>query len=124
VVLLDEPASGLNDEEIERLAHLVGRLATAGATVIVIEHNFRFIRQISHTNHVLHLGQLIASGTAEEVTADQQVIESYLGKAPGPPSTTVAGEVPAEGHLAPISPAAKPLLVVDSLESGYGDLRV
>ena len=124
VVLLDEPASGLNDEEIERLAHLVERLATAGATVIVIEHNFRFIRRISHTVHVLHLGQLIASGTADEVTKNHQVIESYLGKAPSSSSTAVTGQHRGEGDLVSIDSDGEPLLVVDSVESGYGDLRV
>ena len=124
VVLLDEPASGLNDEEIDRLAHLVERLAIAGATVIVIEHNFRFIRRISHTIHVLHLGQLIASGTAEEVTRDRQVIESYLGKAPSSSSTAVGKELHGERDLTTIGSNEEPLLVVDSVESGYGDLRV
>ena len=123
VVLLDEPASGLNDEEIERLAHLVDRLATAGATVIVIEHNFRFVRKISHTVHVLHLGQLIASGTAEEVTRDQQVIDSYLGKAPSAP-TAASKELRGERDAASVNSNGEPLLVVNSVESGYGDLRV
>jgi branched-chain amino acid transport system permease protein len=81
VVLLDEPASGLNDQEVDRLADLVSRLAGAGSTVVVIEHNFRFIRRIAQTVHVLHLGQLIASGTADEIVEDRQVVESYLGQA-------------------------------------------
>jgi branched-chain amino acid transport system permease protein len=119
MVLLDEPASGLNDEETERLAGLIARLATAGATVVVIEHNFRFIRTISHTVHVLHLGQLIASGTAAKVAEDPQVIESYLGQAPGSsPAAGAPGRRPAAGT------GDGPLLVADSLESGYGDLRV
>ena len=123
VVLLDEPASGLNDEEIERLARLVERLADAGATVIVIEHNFRFIKRISHTVHVLHLGQLIASGTVEAVTKDPQVIESYLGKAPAL-SAAATGQFHGDRVLVPVDASCEPLLVVDSVESGYGDLRV
>lgn len=119
MVLLDEPASGLNDEETDRLADLIARLATAGATVVVIEHNFRFIRTISHTVHVLHLGQLIASGTAAKVAEDRQVIESYLGEAPG---SSPAAAAPGSGRER--RPADRPLLVADSLESGYGDLRV
>jgi branched-chain amino acid transport system permease protein len=123
MVLLDEPASGLNDEETEQLADLIARLAAAGATVVVIEHNFRFIRTISHTVHVLHLGQLIASGTAAKVAEDPQVIESYLGEAPG---STPAAAAPGRGRQRhPAAAAADgPLLVADSLESGYGDLRV
>jgi branched-chain amino acid transport system permease protein len=120
VVLLDEPASGLNDEETERLAKLVSTLARAGAAVIVIEHNFRFIRSVADTIHVLHLGRLIASGTADEVAADPQVIESYLGEASG---SETARHGRAERPL-PDGAGARPLLVVDCLESGYGDLRV
>jgi branched-chain amino acid transport system permease protein len=123
MVLLDEPASGLNDEETERLADLIARLAAAGATVVVIEHNFRFIRSISHTVHVLHLGQLIASGTAGKVAEDRQVIESYLGEAPGS-SSVAAAPGSRERHPASAGSQDGPLLVVDSLESGYGDLRV
>jgi ABC-type branched-subunit amino acid transport system ATPase component/ABC-type branched-subunit amino acid transport system permease subunit len=124
VVLLDEPASGLNDEETEHLAQLVARLAAAGATVIVIEHNFRFIRSISQTVHVLHLGELIASGTPDEIAEDRQVIESYLGEAPASSTAGAANGDRRARHGAPGESHAEPLLVVDSLESGYGDLRV
>jgi branched-chain amino acid transport system permease protein len=120
VVLLDEPASGLNEEEVDRLAHVVMRLKDAGATVVVIEHNFRFISRICQTVHVLHLGELIASGTADEIAEDRQVIESYLGQGTAARS---AESVMAEAVLRPDRPH-EPLLVVDSLESGYGDLKV
>ena len=120
VVLLDEAASGLNDEEVAGLAALVRAMADAGATVIVIEHNFKFITSVSGTIHVLHLGQLIASGTPDEVSRDRQVIESYLGKASGATrdrkAVAAAGPVPAAG--------AAPLLELHDVESGYGDLRV
>jgi branched-chain amino acid transport system permease protein len=124
VVLLDEPASGLSDEETERLADLIARLAAAGVTVVVIEHNFRFIRSISHAVHVLHFGELIASGTAGEVAQDRQVIESYLGEAPGSSSIAAAPGGGRGRHPASAGSTDGPLLVVDSLESGYGDLRV
>lgn len=120
VVLLDEAASGLNDEEVAGLAALVQAMADAGATVIVIEHNFKFITSVSRTIHVLHLGQLIASGTPDEVSRDRQVIESYLGKASGTARDrkAVAGAEPVPAA------AAAPLLELDGIESGYGDLRV
>ena len=96
-------------------------MADAGATVIVIEHNFKFITSVSGTIHVLHLGQLIASGTPDEVSRDRQVIESYLGKASGADRGTgrrrpQPGRIPAAG--------AAPLLELHDVESGYGDLRV
>jgi branched-chain amino acid transport system permease protein len=119
VVLLDEPASGLNEEEVERLAQVVTRLKDAGATVVVIEHNFRFISRIAQTVHVLHLGELIASGTADEIAEDRQVIESYLGEPSADRSRERTPGVP-EAILRP----HEPLLVVESLESGYGDLKV
>ena len=122
VVLLDEPASGLNEEEVERLAQVVTRLKDAGATVVVIEHNFRFISRIAQTVHVLHLGELIASGTADEIAADRQVIESYLGEPSADRSRESTPDLP-EAILRPEAPH-EPLLVVESLESGYGDLKV
>jgi len=122
VVLLDEPASGLNEEEVERLAQIVIRLKDAGATVVVIEHNFRFISRISQTVHVLHLGELIASGTADEIAEDRQVIESYLGE-PSADRSRGGAQVGPEAILRP-ERSHEPLLVVESLESGYGDLKV
>jgi len=120
VVLLDEAASGLNDEEVVGLAALVRAMADAGATVIVIEHNFKFITSVSRTVHVLHLGRLIASGAPDEISRDRQVIESYLGKASGTSRDRKAA-VAAE----PIPTAeAAPLLELRGIESGYGDLRV
>ncbi len=123
LILLDEPASGLNEEEATRLAALVGMMAQAGAAVIVIEHNFRFIRSISHSINVLHLGRLIATGTAEEIAEDRQVIESYLGEAHGKSGSADRHERTEQSVVATAT-SAEPLLVVESLESGYGDLRV
>ena len=127
LVLLDEPASGLNDHEVETLAALVVDLAAAGATVLVIEHNFRFVTNVSRTVHVLHLGRSIADGPPEEVAADRQVIESYLGQ----PRESVSRDELVEGitqtdtETGNVNFAGRqPLLVVKSLESGYRDLRV
>jgi branched-chain amino acid transport system permease protein len=125
LLLLDEPASGLNDEEIVRLAKLVNTVAEAGATVIVIEHNFRFIRTVANTVHVLHLGRLIASGTAQEVAEDPQVVESYLGRASGSRDEAKDESLPAtRARSGAAEGDHEPLLVVESLESGYGDLQV
>jgi branched-chain amino acid transport system permease protein len=122
VVLLDEPASGLNDAEVERLADLLTQLAKAGATVIVIEHNFRFIRRIADIVHVMHLGQVIASGSIAQVTNDPAVIKSYLGTGPHKRAGDDTRSVSVRSRQ-PATPA-EPTLIVDRIESGYGDLRV
>lgn len=117
-LLLDEPASGLNDEEARRLAMLVRAVAEAGATVIVIEHNFRFVTSIADTVHVLHLGELIASGPPATIAADRQVVRSYLGEAtvaPRRPNTTVGANDASADDV---------VLRIEDIESGYGDLQI
>lgn len=80
VLLLDEPASGLDEHEVDDLAALVGRVAAAGATVILVEHNFPLICAVSDQVYVLETGRLIASGTPDEIRSDAAVISSYLGQ--------------------------------------------
>jgi branched-chain amino acid transport system permease protein len=79
LILLDEPASGLSESEVDTLGKVVRAAADAGTTVVLIEHNFRFIVGISDAVHVLHAGALIASGDAKSIGHDPGVIESYLG---------------------------------------------
>ena len=81
VLLFDEPASGLSSEEVQQLGEILRALANAGATVVLVEHNFRFVLEIADRIHVLELGQLIASGSSSEIEADPRVAESYLGRA-------------------------------------------
>lgn len=80
-LLLDEPAAGLNESEIEILERVIERVRSTGTTVVLIEHNFRFISRVSDVVHVLDMGSMIASGSAAEVAADPQVLNSYLGEA-------------------------------------------
>ena len=82
VILLDEPVAGLTDEETARTAELIKSLAGAH-TVVVIEHDMEFIRDLGAPVTVLHQGQLLTQGMIEEVKADPRVIEVYLGQSEG-----------------------------------------
>jgi branched-chain amino acid transport system permease protein len=120
LLLLDEPASGLSEEEVDRLGAVIRAAADAGATVILIEHNFRFVTRIADIAHVLHLGELIASGPAATIGDNPAVIESYLG-------ATTEGVKPV-GAVAATNGAAKVerpvVLELRDAVAGYGDLTV
>ena len=81
LLLVDEPAAGMTDEETYRTGELL--LSLAGKhTIMVIEHDMEFVRQISQgrTVTVLHQGHVLAEGPVEKVQSDERVIEVYLGR--------------------------------------------
>lgn len=81
LLLVDEPAAGMTDEETYRTGELL--LSLAGKhTIIVIEHDMTFVRQISRGRKVtvLHQGHVLCEGPVEQVQADERVIEVYLGR--------------------------------------------
>jgi urea transport system ATP-binding protein len=80
VLLLDEPVAGLTDEETVRTAELIKSLA-GEHTVVVIEHDMEFIRDLDFDVTVLHQGQVLTEGPLDVVKADPRVIEVYLGQA-------------------------------------------
>jgi urea transport system ATP-binding protein len=78
VLLVDEPVAGMTHQEVERTAELLVGLA-GERTVVVVEHDMEFIRNIARTVTVLHEGRVLAEGPMERVQADPKVIEVYLG---------------------------------------------
>jgi ABC-type branched-subunit amino acid transport system ATPase component len=79
LLLMDEPASGLNDTETERLAELILRIAALGVTVLLVEHDMRVVMGLADHVVVMHHGEKIADGPADAVRADAKVIAAYLG---------------------------------------------
>jgi len=79
LLLLDEPAGGLNMRETEELGELIQRICQKGTTVVLVEHDMNLVMDISDQILVLHYGQYLAAGSPGQIKNNPAVIEAYLG---------------------------------------------
>jgi ABC-type uncharacterized transport system ATPase subunit len=80
LLLLDEPTAGMSPEETFRTGELIKSFNAEGMTVLVVEHDMAFVRQVAQRVTVLHLGKIFARGSLETIIRDEKVAEIYLGK--------------------------------------------
>jgi ABC-type branched-subunit amino acid transport system ATPase component len=116
LLLLDEPAAGMNPAETDALMGLIGRLRReSGLTVMLIEHDMKLVMGICDRIGVLNFGKRLADGAPDTVRRDPAVIDAYLG---GRPVRAAAGR--AGGRRA----AGAAVLAVEDLHAGYGGVQV
>jgi len=82
VLLLDEPCSGLDEHETDALGRLLSTLAAEGRAVVLVEHDTNLVLRVCEIVHVLDFGEVIATGTPDEIRRNPAVQEAYLGHAP------------------------------------------
>jgi branched-chain amino acid transport system ATP-binding protein len=123
ILLLDEPAGGVNPTLITHLADRIKELNRAGKTILVVEHNMEFVMSLCARITVLSQGTTLVSGTPAEVRANPAVLDAYLGGEADP----ATGEEKPQVSLTPVRTAAreklgedKVLLSVRGVTAGYG----
>ena len=80
LLLLDEPAAGMNQEEIQQLDDRLQAIRKRGITILLVEHVMELVMGVTDRIAVLNFGQKIAEGTPTEIQADRSVQEAYLGR--------------------------------------------
>jgi branched-chain amino acid transport system permease protein len=93
VILLDEPAAGLDESALRDLSGLLAALKQHGATIVLIEHNVPFVMSVADTVFAMDLGRTIAAGDPEKVRRTPEVINSYLGRPPATVESAAATQV-------------------------------
>ena len=81
VLLLDEPMAGVSAEDVDGLTEIIGEVRDSGVAVAMVEHHMHVVLGLADRVAVLHHGQLLASGSPQQVTADERVQQAYLGEA-------------------------------------------
>ena len=81
LLLLDEPTAGMSPDETHATGELVRELNAQGVTVLAVEHDMEFVRQVAQRVTVLHLGRIFAQGSMDAIIADERVAEIYFGEA-------------------------------------------
>jgi branched-chain amino acid transport system ATP-binding protein len=92
LLLLDEPAAGMNSAEKQQLMDEIVKLGESGLTILIIEHDMRFVMGVTKQIVVLNFGRVIAQGSPEEIRANAEVIEAYLGRDDEPQSEARGGQ--------------------------------
>jgi branched-chain amino acid transport system ATP-binding protein len=81
ILLLDEPTAGMSPDETLYTAKVLRELSATGLTIVVVEHDIAFVREVADSVSVLHYGRMFAEGTVAEITARDDVRQIYLGRA-------------------------------------------
>jgi branched-chain amino acid transport system ATP-binding protein len=81
VLLLDEPMAGVSAEDVDGLTDIIGEVRDSGVAVAMVEHHMHVVLGLADRVAVLHHGQVLATGSPDEVTADERVQQAYLGEA-------------------------------------------
>ncbi len=115
VLLLDEVSSGLNETETEAMAEVLASLAADGIGILLVEHDMSLVMSTCHDIHVLDFGEVIATGTPEEIQADERVQHAYLGNDEAAHAKVATRDLATEEI---------PLLDVREVRAGYGDFDV
>ena len=79
LLLLDEPAAGMNLTEKDELAHTIRQIRDLGITILLVEHNMKLVMSVCEDICVLNYGSKLALGTPQEIQSDPNVISAYLG---------------------------------------------
>ena len=119
LLLLDEPAAGMNASERAHLVEQIGRIHDSGITVLLVEHDIELVMGISDQVYVLDYGRLISQGRPEVVQKDTAVIEAYLGARLEHRRDLCQTRTLADGSC----PEPENLLVVEDLATSYGSIE-
>jgi ABC-type branched-subunit amino acid transport system ATPase component len=140
LLLLDEPAAGLNPQEKSQLAALLGQLRNQGLTMVLIDHDAKLVLGVCDNVTVLNFGRRIAGGPPDQVAVDEAVVSAYLGPSaaegtapaeaaegavvgPVDPARTVEPAPTPRPHLAAAHGDGSPWLVVEHLAVSYGPVE-